>query len=99
MNIVSMNRPQVREAYRVESLAKRWECSPNHIYDMIRKGRLQHFKIGKLIRVAAAEVARIEAGECGSSSTGESGASSPEKVERHDEEALEHRIARLRNGL
>lgn len=65
-------------AFRVEGLAQRWQCSPGHVYDMIRNGNLQHFRIGKLIRIHASEVERIE---CASSYTGESGVLSGARTE------------------
>lgn len=47
-------------AYSVASLAKRWDCSPRHIYNMIRRGQLMAFNIGRLARITAAEVERVE---------------------------------------
>jgi excisionase family DNA binding protein len=48
-------------AYRVAALAERWQCSSGHIYGLIRDGKLNAFKVGKLLRVKAEEVERIEA--------------------------------------
>jgi excisionase family DNA binding protein len=47
-------------AYRVAALAERWQCSSGHIYGLIRDGKLNAFKVGKLLRVRAEEVERIE---------------------------------------
>jgi len=56
-----MTTPPTPPTFSVASLAKRWGCSPGHIYNMIRKGQLQAFQIGKLHRIRAEEVQRIEA--------------------------------------
>jgi excisionase family DNA binding protein len=60
--------------YTTATLAERWGCSDQHVRDMIARGELACFRLGKLIRIAAAEVARIEG--CGCNSTGASGARS-----------------------
>ena len=66
--------------YTAASLAERWGCSVNHIRDLIRDGKLQCFRVGRLIRIRRDEVERFE---CGSSYTGESGApSNPHPMER-----------------
>lgn len=54
-------------AYSAASLARRWGVSAHHIRKLCAAGDLQYFRLGSLIRIAAAEVARIE--ECGSSYT------------------------------
>lgn len=46
--------------YSVAQLADRWGCSGNVVRKLINQGELQCFKIGALIRVAAAEVERFE---------------------------------------
>jgi len=69
--------------YTPESLASRWECTPQHIRKMLTAGRLRGFKLGeKLWRIAACEVDRIEA--CQTSSledTEESSAPSGRRLE------------------
>ena len=47
-------------AYTIKSLAERWSCSPDVIYDMIRAGAIKVFRVGRAIRISAAEVARYE---------------------------------------
>lgn len=47
--------------YSVPQLAERWGCSDSMIRKLINQGELQSFRIGTLIRIAAAEVARFEA--------------------------------------
>lgn len=47
--------------YTVAGLAERWGCSREHVYQLIRIGQLQVFRLGgKLLRVSASEVARWE---------------------------------------
>ena len=47
-------------AYSTRSLADRWDCSQQHIRDMIENGDLQCFRLGRLIRVSKQEVERFE---------------------------------------
>ena len=49
--------------YTVESLAARWEVSPHTIYDMVRDGTLQCFRVGRQIRITAETVDHYERGE------------------------------------
>ncbi len=47
--------------YTPETLADRWQCSPRHIRNMIRDGRLRGFRVGgKLIRIRARVVEEFE---------------------------------------
>lgn len=49
--------------YTVQEVADRWSVSREHVYDLIRQGRLHAFRLGgKLYRVAAAEVERWASG-------------------------------------
>lgn len=48
--------------YSVDELAERWACSPQHIRDMVRDGRLRAFRAGRLIRIPAAVVRAVEGG-------------------------------------
>ena len=43
-----------------QTLAERWDCSDHQIRRMIEAGKLASFRVGKLIRIPAAEVERIE---------------------------------------
>src|SRR5690606_34523369 len=54
--------PPAERPFTTATLALRWSCSDQHIRDMIARGELVCFRLGKLIRIAAAEVARIESG-------------------------------------
>lgn len=49
-----------RAPFTVASLAKRWACSEGAVRNLIRAGRLPHFRIGTLIRIPAADVERYE---------------------------------------
>jgi len=46
--------------FSIASLAKRWACSQGAIRNLLRAGRLPHFRIGTLIRIPAAEVETFE---------------------------------------
>lgn len=46
--------------YSPETLAERWDCSPEKIRRMYHAGEIQGFRLGKLIRIPAAEVERFE---------------------------------------
>lgn len=43
-----------------ESLAERWDCSAEKVRRMYHDGQIVGFRLGKLIRIPAAEVERIE---------------------------------------
>jgi len=49
------------KAYTITALAERWACSRDVLYDMIRKGELKCFRVGRAVRISAAEVERKEA--------------------------------------
>lgn len=70
-------------AFKIESLAERWDCSPQHIRKMLADGRLRGFKLGgKLWRVSAEEVARVERGEtAGEAETGTRGEPANENID------------------
>lgn len=47
--------------YTVADLAERWSCSTDLVYDLIHRGDLKSFKIGKsAVRIRAEEVTRFE---------------------------------------
>lgn len=48
------------QTYTITSLAEHWQCSRDVIYDMIRRGDIKPFRVGRDYRISAAEVARIE---------------------------------------
>lgn len=48
------------QTFTIKSLAERWLCSPDIIYDMVRKGELKTFRVGRAIRITGAEVDRYE---------------------------------------
>jgi excisionase family DNA binding protein len=43
-----------------ETLAERWECSPQLVRQMVRRGEISGFRLGKLIRIPFNEVERVE---------------------------------------
>lgn len=46
-----------------ESLAERWDCSAEKVRQMVHRGELNGFRLGKLIRIPAIEVERYECAE------------------------------------
>jgi excisionase family DNA binding protein len=47
--------------YSPATLADRWGCSKDMVYDLINGGKLRYFRVGKrLIRISAEEVIRWE---------------------------------------
>lgn len=67
-----------RIAYRVETLAKAWDCSESLIRKLIADGRLVHFRVGTLIRISAEEVARFE---CQNTPSSDLEAATPSSIE------------------
>lgn len=45
-----------------ETLALRWQCSPQHIRDLVNKNRLPSFRVGRLYRVPYDAVIEFEKG-------------------------------------
>ena len=52
----------MRANYTVAQLAEHWQCSEAHLYNLIKRGELEAFKVGRSTRIAVDEVARIENG-------------------------------------
>ena len=50
-----------RRPFSVRSLAERWDCSEGAVRKLIDNGTLNHFRIGVLIRISAAQVEEYEA--------------------------------------
>lgn len=48
------------QAYRVSTLAERWDCSQSKIRGMVASGELRCLRIGKLIRIPADAVTAFE---------------------------------------
>jgi excisionase family DNA binding protein len=79
-----------------ESLGERWSCSAEKVRQMVHRGELLGFRLGKLIRIPAVEVERFECAlqpvqDTSSSNIEESSLS---RLAR-DEIAVESRLARL----
>lgn len=53
-----------------DKLAARWACSPNHVRNLIHRGELRAFTIGRLFRIPHSAVIAFEAGDNGSDETG-----------------------------
>lgn len=51
----------VPRAFSPATLAKRWQCTDNTIRNLVRRGELEAFNAGKLIRISLQEVERYEA--------------------------------------
>jgi excisionase family DNA binding protein len=43
-----------------ETLAERWQCSPEKVRRMVKSGGVAAFRLDRLIRIPASEVERIE---------------------------------------
>lgn len=50
----------LQEVFTVDDLAKRWKCSADIVYDLLRKRHLKGFKLGSSWRISAEAVARFE---------------------------------------
>lgn len=81
--------------YSPETLAARWDCSAEKVRLMCRDDELASFRLGKLIRIPAAEVERYECQNTGSSSTEENSASPSMS---RSEGAFASRLARQTEG-
>ena len=47
--------------YTVKTLAQHWQCSPNHVYSMLKRGDLTGFRLGgRIWRFRDEDVARAE---------------------------------------
>ena len=79
-----------------ETLGERWACSAEKIRLMYHAGELSGFRLGKLIRIPAAEVERYECQTTASHGIGESSPSHGEN--RDDSTREESRLARLTNN-
>jgi excisionase family DNA binding protein len=51
---------RARQPYTPETLAERWSCSAEKVRQMIHRGELAGFRLGKLFRIPAVEVERYE---------------------------------------
>ena len=47
-------------AFTPETLAARWQCSPQHIRDLINKNQLKSFRVGRLYRIPYNSVMEFE---------------------------------------
>jgi len=49
--------------YTPEELAERWACNLETVYRMIARSELRTFRVGRMLRITAAEVSRYESGQ------------------------------------
>ena len=76
--------------YSPETLAERWGCSAEKIRQMCRRGEIANFKLGKLIRIPAAEIERFE---CQTTHSPDIEGTGRSPIERATD-AFEYRLAR-----
>lgn len=76
-----------RHAFRVSTLAERWDCSPGKVRDLIKSGDLPCLRLGRMVRVPATAVYAYEA---------ESLARKPAPKEGTTRSAIEGGLAALR---
>lgn len=53
-----------------DKLAARRACSPNHVRNLIHRGEVRAFKIGRLMRIPHSAVVEFENGEASGSTQG-----------------------------
>ncbi|MBL4603752.1 MAG: helix-turn-helix domain-containing protein [Emcibacteraceae bacterium] len=46
--------------YTVEELAKYWNCSMAHVYNLIKDGKLNHISLGRMIRISKSQFETYE---------------------------------------
>ena len=83
--------------YSPESLADRWGCSAEKVRRMYHDGEIAGFRLGKLIRIPAAEVDRLECQSLTDSSDTE--ADSASLMQSQAEAAFGSRLVRMTAGL
>lgn len=81
--------------YSPELLADRWGCSSEKIRRMFHDGDLNGFRLGKLIRIPAAEVERYECQNSNLDGIVESASSS---IETQPDREFDVRLARMMRG-
>ena len=89
--------------FTTRTLADRWDCSPQHIRDMIKSGDLDAFPLGpKAWRIPIEAVAKVEAQRCPRKTTNHTGSddsktgsfsSTTTKPESADDTGLSPQIA------
>jgi excisionase family DNA binding protein len=83
----------IARPFSPETLAERWACSPEKVRRMYHDGELVGFRLGKLIRIPAAEVERFECQSLTDSSATGDAIASPTMI--RNEVAFESRLARM----
>ena len=67
--------------YSTKTLADRWLCTPHHIRNLVDRGELGYFTIGRNIRIPASEVEKWERVKRNSHGTKSDGMPSGTKTE------------------
>ena len=55
--------PLIRSALSPIELAKRWGNSRQHIYDLMKEGKIKSFRSGRHHRIPISEIERFERGD------------------------------------
>jgi excisionase family DNA binding protein len=80
-----------------ETLAERWGCSAEKVRQMVHRGELRGFRLGKLIRIKAIEVERYECSQLRETNTFNSSPTGGSLPSQLDVEKIvaESRLARM----
>lgn len=49
-----------RPFYTIPQAAEKLNVHENTVYNMVRRGEIEHYKVGKQIRIATAELERLK---------------------------------------
>lgn len=49
-----------RPFYTIPQAADKLQVHENTVYNMVRRGEIEHYKVGKQIRIATAELERLK---------------------------------------
>ena len=49
-----------RPFYTIPQAAEKLQVHENTVYNMVRRGEIEHYKVGKQIRIAPAELERLK---------------------------------------
>lgn len=52
----------MNDVYTPDALAKRWQCSLDVIYDLLRQRKITGFKLGRVWRISGEAVDKFERG-------------------------------------
>lgn len=86
------------EVYTARTLARRWHCTPQTVYNLRSRGELTGFKLSRLWRITSQEVEAYECQTTGLAASRADGASCGKKVDADIDGALSQKM-RLRREL